>query len=310
VGISILEDTRLYVDHLHYRQRFEWPMKTEPGARLRYHLIWDGRLTRHHELCLKSLLVSQGPPLDVSFWLPGAVAPESAVFLGHLRGVSAVTVRPCVPEEEARGTPFEGRLELLRPAAPRRPSDASDALRLLLLFKYGGVYADLDTVFLRDLRPLSAVEFCYQWSNTRDANNAFLHFHAGSEVLRELIERSLRLGSAYPRQLFRLDEIIDVCGDLWLLPVFIFDPAWVANDRKIPDNPYLNSFPEFFASSAPVRLEDFFPGSYAYHWHNQWSTPIREDTIAGQLYRQVCERFDRLCVTNGWRAAMGEWTST
>ena len=59
----------------------------------------------------------------------------------------------------------------------------SDLIRVVVLYLFGGVYFDLDVMFLRNLAPLLNYEFAYRWSYSQNANSALCHFHKGSQVL-------------------------------------------------------------------------------------------------------------------------------
>ena len=46
--------------------------------------------------------------------------------------------------------------------------------RLIILYKYGGIYIDLDIFLLKDFTPLFGMKFCYAWSYLKTGNNAIL----------------------------------------------------------------------------------------------------------------------------------------
>lgn len=50
----------------------------------------------------------------------------------------------------------------------------ADAFRLLITYKYGGLYFDLDVLFLKDFSDLLENSFCYQWEKQPYANTAVL----------------------------------------------------------------------------------------------------------------------------------------
>ena len=81
---------------------------------------------------------------------------------------------------------------------------------------------------------------------------------------------------------------------MFVLLSFAFDPVWIPHDTKQRVNDYGNTFDDFFRSRAPVLLKDFFPGAYAYDWHNRWTVPIEDGTAAARLRNEVRVRFDRL----------------
>ena len=44
----------------------------------------------------------------------------------------------------------------------------SGIMRFLALYKFGGVYVDMDTILLRDFRPILNQDFAYQWGGATD----------------------------------------------------------------------------------------------------------------------------------------------
>src|SRR5207249_5952553 len=69
-----------------------------------------------------------------------------------------------------------------------------DLFRVLVLHNYGGVYADMDTVLLRNLGVLLDQEFLYQWDRSDDLYApALMRLRRRSEFARELIQGVLEL---------------------------------------------------------------------------------------------------------------------
>lgn len=279
-----LNDSRLYSDYSHYCESFLPPERREGSVLVLYHCDWSGALHRHHELSLRSLLITQSPPFEVWVWVPPEDFNINRDFIRSFAGADCVRFQPYDPHHEIEGTPFEGSPHLL---SPSQPAARADGFRLLILCKYGGCYFDLDILFLRDFRPLLGSEFVYQWSACPYGNNAVCNMIRGSRVATALIERGIKLDSCHPRKLLRFDELNGCLGDLSVLPAFCFDPIWIAHDTGVPITPYCNRFDDFFAQDAAITLAEFFPQSYAYHWHNRWDRAIGENTIAGRLYREV-----------------------
>ena len=68
------------------------------------------------------------------------------------------------PLKEVKGTLLEGNNQILM------THDSlyylkSDLLRLLVLYKYGGIWIDMDIILLRDFKPLLDQEWMYQWGS-------------------------------------------------------------------------------------------------------------------------------------------------
>ena len=63
--------------------------------------------------------------------------------------------------KEAKGTPLEGnaKLDVFQPLYYAQ----SDLFRILITYKYGGIWMDMDVVFINDFKPILDQEFCYEW---------------------------------------------------------------------------------------------------------------------------------------------------
>src|SRR5262249_992221 len=134
----------------------------------RFHYYWHGEIGPKQAFALKSYLATQDlAQSEPWLWLDvrhGYAEHRSNRYLRPL--LPFVTVRPFDPAEEVRSTPLEGREDLYE---GRLPVSRSNLLRHVALFNYGGTYVDMDTMLLRDFRPLLdnsylGPEFCYQWS--------------------------------------------------------------------------------------------------------------------------------------------------
>jgi hypothetical protein len=294
-----LSDARLYSDYAWFVEHFEeTAARLPPGRsdRLLFHCFWSGTLTWHHELSLKSLLLTQSEPLEIWLWAPPETIAANEAFLDAMRGPS-FRVQACVPDELMRGTPLEGHDELFAGkdaqfAGNSIEAAVSDAVRTLVMLRHGGIYFDLDMLFLADLRRLTGVEFIYPWSNQPFGNSALMHFRQASRNLSALAGHAAEVNSCHPRMMYWFDAIDPLVEELMVWPEFLFDPAWIAHDTRTPINDHCLSFKHFFRREAPpMSLATFYPGSYAYHWHNGWNCELIDASIAGQLYREVRSRW-------------------
>jgi hypothetical protein len=270
---------------------------TGPPGR-RYHLYWAGPFGRKQAFALKSLLATQDlGGGEVWLWLEAkerASAPGESPFLRPL--LPFVRVRRFDPAKEAVGTPAHRHRELYAglPAARR-----SNLVRFLALYKYGGIYADMDTMFLRDLGPLLrdprvGDEFCYQWATRPFGNSAVFALRQGSATAEALLRRCAELGTCRPQ------PVLDFAApgiDLLVLPCAFFDPLWGHHDgrERAADAPFAR-FDEFFTPVepappclAPVSYRNFFRGAFTYHWHNCWAAPEAESSYFSRFDRELDE---------------------
>lgn len=272
--------------------------------RLWAHAYWQGELGAKPVLSLKSFLATQDPAqFSICLWLE-----ETAGFPEHHTNphlaplLPLITVKPFSAVREAARTPLapvDGDI----PEIARQKSillnggkdsvNHSNTFRQLILYKYGGIYFDLDVLFLRDLRllfdALRIEEFCYRWALEPYANSALLKLHQQSRLAQRLLLKGIRLGSYKPRLLLNFD---DRNLDMWVLPSGFFDPFWLSFDVHDASPPrYFQSFADFFGPSRTAcSFDEFYAGAFAYHWHNQWNAAELRDSFAGRFNWEIDQR--------------------
>ena len=301
-----LEERALYTDTDHCLQTLEQAIDRQPAASpgepAIWHAYWFGEVGPKQVLSLKSALATQNPATtQVWLWLD-----EQNGYAGHeenpyLRPIlPLLTVRPFNPRAEFRGTPLD--VGLLRWRARRRLhrlaertdnlAKRADLFRVTVLHNHGGLYFDLDILFLRDFAGLDAfvpcdTEYAYQWSNQAYANTAILQLQAGSPLARQLLEEAAATGEILPWELFRFREGLP----LTILPSAFFDPLWqdvdgIHRSARVP----LHSFAAFFdRTDDPAGLDTFCGGAFAHHWHNQWAAAELRHSYAGRLNAEIDE---------------------
>jgi len=144
----------------------------------------------------------------------------------------------------------------------------SDFIRTLLLYKYGGLWFDLDCFFLRSFDPIFfhyENHICvYQWENQFYPNNAiYISIKPYSDIMKKNIEFIINRNNGWGFQEAMLTFDLDL--DMLVLPCSWFDADWIINSYNIGTN----SFFEFTTKS--YDFDNFFTGSFCYHWHNKWA---------------------------------------
>jgi hypothetical protein len=147
-----------------------------------------------------------------------------------------------------------------------------DLIRLLVIYKYGGMWFDMDSLFIRDMAPLFEREWLQQWDcflpDGFPFNGAFMRFNKHSPYLCEMLTEMAR--GPLPRP-----NTIDWGGYMYyrvyrrllhngIRPWSVL--PWCFTDSNVckPSNSMPNAFVE--ADFDEKRLLQTF----AYHWHNQW----------------------------------------
>jgi hypothetical protein len=301
--MRFLDDERLY-SHTEDCLRFLEDLGAESAeARLqtpeRYHMYWHGTFSLKQAFAVKSFLATQNlARSELWLWLDagsGYDGYEENRFLRPL--LSFVQVRRFDSAVEAKETPVENRPDLYADLSPTR---RSNFFRFVVLYRYGGTYADMDMMFLRDLSGVRRVaqsceEFCYRWSaHLPYANSAVLRLRRHGDTARALLNRCCERGSFRPRDVLRFEDDADL--DLFVLPCVLFDPLWPHHDQadRYRGAPF-NQFEDFFRTFGWVmrrRLRigsyrDFFPGAFAYHWHNCWNAPEEANSYFDLFNREI-----------------------
>jgi len=180
-------------------------------------------------------------------------------------------VRPLLPHltlkiydaaAEARGTPLEPHPNVVRQQDSRAYRDG-DLFRILVLYKYGGVYADMDTVLLRSLGVFLDQEFVYQWDNFDDKYApALMRLRQGSEFARELVQGLIEIPPGkYNWGRENVRRAVERGRAIAVFPSPFFNTEWQAVPR----------FEPFKKTAYSTELYD---GAFAWHWHNKWEEPI------------------------------------
>ena len=163
-------------------------------------------------------------------------------------------------------------------------SHYSDIVRYILLYNYGGIWFDLDCFFLRSFDPIFSNfenEICvYQWSTKNYPNGAiYMSLQPKSERMKRNIEYIVNVDIGWGFQEANLTY--DLPLDMLVLPCSWFDAEWI-------DNPFNIRTDDFFKHTDQIyTFENYFKGSFCYHWHNKWNEPIEENSIIIQLIKII-----------------------
>lgn len=202
----------------------------------------------------------------------------------------AVVARRVLPTKESKS----GADDMLSRAGSKSSSTydrmsviLSDMARFIVCHRYGGIYLDADTIFLRDWEELWGWKgaFAYRWSRLEKYNTAVLKLNKGSALGSFLFRTALRNGlDFHPMKVSRYTKDAHLEELLLRLPDALFDSAWLNTEyfqRERPPQPYFKEFADFFDtptqdSAAPQALgfDGFFKGAYSYHFHNSWWKPF------------------------------------
>jgi len=157
---------------------------------------------------------------------------------------------------------------------PVHPTAQANWLRAIVLYKYGGVYFDLDTVFLRDLWPLLDKQFYYRaGSLPQTASASVMRLFAAPSHEAVVLLRDAMAGG-YTGAALSDAASANSLTSLHMYSPYLFDPAWLyvirADEQPVFNVP--NSYMSFFKNvrnelDYPKNPSVFFTGAFMFHWH-------------------------------------------
>nr|VWO94201.1 TcdA [Ganoderma boninense] len=178
----------------------------------------------------------------------------------------------------------------------KMPVILSDLVRFVLCHRYGGVYLDVDMLFLRDWEELWgwSGSFSYRWSHEDRYNTAVLRLRKGSALGTFLLRTALFNNMDFhPTTVSKYLREAHLEKLLYRVPDALFDPAWLNTDNKKPypwktiyfqrdrpAQPFFTDFDQFFntppesATPSVIGFDGFFRGAFLYHYHNEWWKPF------------------------------------
>lgn len=330
-------DTRNCVNYLRYRQdEYHSVDTTSSEARcdatkpVKYHTYWRGPPTTRVSFMLKSFLFTQNLKCSqMHIWLDAdhnsAVVDEAleSIFLEPflpLISSGLIVLRSWsyprkiyIPQEHQIDDFGSDNMLLFQPhKIPSGAVAVSDSVRFIVLHQEGGFYVDMDTMFLRDVRPLLVVQnlsFAERWaahSGAGEYNTAYLRLVPHSPLSSFVLQGAARMGlNFHPRVVGRMLAKTGRQEDLRMFETALFDPLWSEFDRErsgICCTPCLTDFAQFYKGQRVVdewitldtadavpkpqglgnvevanlnrTLSNFYVGAYAHHIHNQWTSQV------------------------------------
>lgn len=229
-----------------------------------YHCVWFGKYYPHHVLSIGSILATQSNP-KVIVWTDNESLEElkkiEEIFCNYKDKVVVKSgigiIQDCVQYLQI--------------------TFRSDKWRYEILSKYGGVYFDLDMLFLKDLSWCKSKNICFVqegFSSEKVFNTALAYYPPNHK---DILEINKNFGTNYLgwSELFKYQKYDDNL-ECVLLDNKLTDIGWCGVNSVGWDS--------FFDN--PFVTEDCMWDSIVFHWHNRYSKQIRDGTIAGHYWKK------------------------
>jgi len=175
--------------------------------------------------------------------------------------------------EEAKDTPLEKEYGKLN-AADNKHYLQSDLFRLMILYKYGGVWADMDIVFLRDFKAILDQEYMYQWgSETQYASQGacatVLAMKKQSEFATVMLDVLKTMPTIEETTIWGKDtfaKLWQVWPHFTIFPSTFFNTEWLISKVNEPLSRETEN--NWFYNTTDVAKDCLFLDAFSWHWHN------------------------------------------
>jgi len=174
-------------------------------------------------------------------------------------------------KKEAKGTILEGIPHL--DAMDDKHYLQSDLLRILVLYKYGGVWVDMDIIFLRDFKPLLDQEYMYQWGGDIDFANqgacaTVISGFKKSEFMTKLMQgvidsRIVPETTIWGKDLFA--SLWKKWPNFTIFPSPFFNTEWLISKKDVKLSEDVEN--GWFINNG-IGDKYLFLEAFAWHWHN------------------------------------------
>lgn len=274
-----------------------------------YHLYWRADLapfTERQALLIKSIFTTQS--LDKShviLWTNNKQLAENPLLqeLMEKVGPYKLIIRTIDLDDLTSDTAMEGHRYLSSSVTQdRRGWVDGDLIRILVLYKYGGVWIDMDTVMVRSILPLLEQEWVTQWDcydkPYSPLNGAMMHFHKHSPHLCEMLfamandpisprPKSTDWGSLLYHKVHR--RLLNAgLQPFSVLPFCLMDPRSCRLDNRLPD-PFEKDDKFIKSEDGEQGLRYKLESIFAIHLHNQWERTFPEN---GWMQRLVVRKIE------------------
>jgi hypothetical protein len=295
INIDINTHPNLYVDYragLDFLQGLKFTQSADCKNITLFHIYTEVRTDKELE-CIKSFLATQNlEKCKLIVWSDYDINDHPPIQPYK----KYVDFRVWNPREEAIGTPLENSGWLL--ADDSKHYMKSGVLRFLATHNYGGIWADMDMIFLNDFYPLLDQEWAYMWGSETDFINhgpcaALMNIHRHSDhallCLNKMTEAPSN-GSFEGSTVLdhRLLAKVYAAKPFTVFPSSFFNTEWLISKT---DMPFRKSLLDGF-TKINTDKDFLFLEAFAWHWHH--SSHKDKKIEKGSKFDLLRDRTDRL----------------
>ncbi|KAF5381303.1 hypothetical protein D9615_008315 [Tricholomella constricta] len=277
-------------------------------ARTQFHTYWRTDLVPfgpRQEWMIKSFFATQDVAASrLIVWSNGDLTTNEILRGYVVRYPESFALRVVDIAALAKSTELNGS-ELLKLKDKKAWLDG-DLLRLLLLWNYGGVWVDMDSLLTRDLTPLLEHEFVTQWDcydkPYQPLNGALMRFRQHSPYLCEAFHimaispppriHSTDWGSLLYLKLWRR-LVAHAIPPFKILPFCFSDGRSCRLDNRLPDPFAADNRAGKWTMGLGLEegggLDEVLSKVFGVHLHNQWEKAFPS---GGWIERLLLKRYD------------------
>ena len=269
IDLSFEKNKELYIDYrlgIDFLKKINYDDFDYPDYTVNFHIYSEIRNEKELE-CVKSYFATQNlNKTKLIIWSDYDISEQEN--LKEYRQL--IDFRVYNPIEESKNTPLEGKMEKIL-AKDKKYYLQSDLLRLLVLYKYGGIWIDMDIILLRDFKPILDQEYLYQWGG--DTNfyidgccASVISLKKESELAKRFLLEILESPIVGETTVWGKDLFAKVYrkGDFTIFPSTFFNVEWLIS--KVDVKLSYDILEYWFENECDDTL--LFRDCFAWHWHN------------------------------------------
>jgi len=291
ININYEKNPELYEDYeecINFLRNIKDEDFKYPHERVKFHVYTEIK-TAKELMVIKSYLATQNlDKTEMIVWSDYDISNNKLIQPYK----DMVTFKVYNPEEEAVGTPLEGDQKLS--TKDRKYYLQSDLARILLLYKYGGVWCDMDVILLRDFKPILDQEYMYMWGSEVDFSNqgacaTVLSGKGKSKFMTELLQELLNTPPSPETTCWGKDMFAKLYRRYKydIMPASFFNIEWCINKKHPGLGDHIES--QFFLNPLE-NMEHLFLDSFGWHWHN--SSKKDFDIVSGSKFDLLVKIID------------------